>query len=85
MWKSVLIIDNLLIIMKKNTFVCRLAGVSETQHRISLFLKLHHPPKSRKDYHLQGEVYKQRWEELKNLPTPWYVSLKSLRLFMMEK
>lgn len=67
-----------------NTFICWLANISETQHRVTLYLKLHQPPNSKKDYHLRAEVYRQRWEKLKNLPNPWYVSFNSLRLFMMK-
>ncbi|TVQ46349.1 MAG: molybdate ABC transporter permease subunit [Gloeocapsa sp. DLM2.Bin57] len=68
----------------QNTFSCWLTNISETQHRISLYLKLHQPPEHHKDYHLQAEVYKQKWEELKNRPFPWYVCLNELKLFMME-
>nr|WP_202950284.1 molybdate ABC transporter permease subunit [Gloeocapsa sp. PCC 73106] len=68
-----------------NTFLCWLAGISETQHRTTLYLKLHRPPKHKKDYHLQGEIYKQTWEKLKNRSQPWHVFLDPLRLFMMEK
>lgn len=73
--------DNL---QNQNTFFCWLTSISETPHRVTLYLKLHQPPQNNQDYHLQAEVYKQRWQEIKNLPNPWYVSLNSLRVFMMN-
>jgi molybdate transport system permease protein len=67
---------------KNNTFPCWLAATSETQHRVTLYLKLHQPPKDAKDYHLQGEVYKEKWQELKNCPAPWHVYLDPLKLIL---
>ncbi len=58
-----------------NTFPCWLAGTSEMQHRVSLFLKLHAPPTGPKDYHLRAELYKDRWREQRDRPFPWYVHL----------
>lgn len=66
-----------------NSFLCWLAGTSETQHRMTVHVKLHAPPEHQKDYHLQGEVDKRIWEDLKNTTQPWYVCLDYLRLFMM--
>ena len=50
-----------------NTFPGWLLMVTETQHRVSLYIKLHSEPKSPPhDYHLQAEVYRDQWETLKN-------------------
>ncbi len=67
-----------------NTFPCWLSMTSETQHRITLYLKLHHPSKSPTDYHLQVEVFKEKWEKLKNRPFPWFVHLSPERLIFLS-
>jgi molybdate transport system permease protein len=68
----------------ENTFPCWLVRTSETPHRMTLFLKLHHPSTSHSDYHLQAEVFKEKWATLKDQPMPWYVRLDPLRLILME-
>lgn len=52
-----------------NTFPCWLAATSETQHRMTLYLKLNRPANNPEDYHLQAEVFKTRWQSLKDLPS----------------
>ncbi|MGI0494363.1 molybdate ABC transporter permease subunit [Alkalinema pantanalense CENA528] len=69
---------------RSNTFACWLAATSETPHRITLYLKLHQPPAHGEDYHLQAEVFKDRWEQLKDQPFPWNVHLNPLRLNVLE-
>uniref|UniRef100_UPI003593590A molybdate ABC transporter permease subunit n=1 Tax=Nostoc sp. TaxID=1180 RepID=UPI003593590A len=59
-----------------NTFPCWLVQTSETPHRMTLYLKLHHPSHDRSDYHLQAEVFKEKWAVLKDCPYPWYVCLE---------
>ncbi|MBW4659052.1 MAG: molybdate ABC transporter permease subunit [Drouetiella hepatica Uher 2000/2452] len=67
-----------------NAFSCWLAATSETPHRITLFLKLHCPPTSPNDYHLQAEVFKEKWQVLKNQPFPWNIRLDPQRLILLE-
>ncbi|EDX77577.1 molybdate ABC transporter, permease protein, putative [Coleofasciculus chthonoplastes PCC 7420] len=69
----------------ENTFPCWLVMTSETQHRTTLYIKLHQPPGHAQDYHLQVEVYKEKWANLKDRPFPWYVRLDPLRLILMEQ
>lgn len=66
-----------------NIFPCWLAATSETPHRMTLFLKLHGPSKGPQDYHLQAEVFKEKWNRLKERPFPWGVSLEPLRLILV--
>ena len=68
-----------------NTFPCWLAATSETPHRMTLYLKLHSPPTSPNDYHLQAEVFKDKWMTLKDRPFPWQVHLDPLRLILMQR
>ena len=67
----------------ENTFPCWLTATSETQHRMTLYLKLNNPPQSSQDYHLQAEVFKEKWTTLKDMPYPWHVQLHPLRLILM--
>ena len=68
----------------ENTFPCWLVKTSETPHRITLFLKLNHPSTNANDYHLQAEVFKEKWAILKDQPFPWHVRLDPLRLMLLE-
>lgn len=68
----------------ENTFPCWLAQTSETPHRMTLYLKLHTPPAHLQDYHLQAEVFKEKWDDLKGYPLPWHICLEPLRLFSMQ-
>ncbi|NET16560.1 MAG: sulfate/molybdate ABC transporter ATP-binding protein, partial [Okeania sp. SIO1H6] len=67
-----------------NTFPCWLAAISETQHRVTLYLKLYQPAKNAFDYHLQAEVFKEKWREIKNRSFPWQVCLQPSRLLLLE-
>jgi molybdate ABC transporter permease protein len=67
-----------------NTFPCWLATLSETQHRMTLYLKLHQPPETPEDYHLQAEVFTEKWLELKIQPYPWYIRLHPLKLMLLS-
>ncbi|WP_071189970.1 molybdate ABC transporter permease subunit [Trichormus sp. NMC-1] len=69
---------------QENTFPCWIARISETPHRVTLFLKLHSPAKDAHDYHLQAEVYKEKWMKIKDQSFPWYVHLHPLQLMLME-
>lgn len=70
---------------QENTFPCWVVQTIETPHRMTLYLKLHHPPTTANDYHLQAEVFKEKWAVLKDLPFPWHIQLEPLRLILMEE
>ncbi len=69
---------------EKNIFPCWVAGVSETPHRVTLFLKLQTIPTNRQDYHLQAEVFKEKWQILRDRPFPWLIQLPPPRLMLLE-
>ncbi|BAY99968.1 ABC transporter ATP-binding protein [Tolypothrix tenuis PCC 7101] len=69
---------------QENTFPCWLASTSETPHRMTLFLKLHSAANNPQDYHLQAEVFKEKWATMKDQPFPWYLRLDLLQLILME-
>lgn len=66
-----------------NLFPCWLASTSETPHRMSLFLKLNAKPQGSEDYHVQAEVFKEKWHSIKESPFPWYVQFDPLRLILL--
>ena len=66
-----------------NCFPGWLAATSETPHRMTLYLKLHQPPTSPEDYHLQVEVFKDKWAILQTNPLPWTVHLDPDRLVLL--
>ncbi|MFM7406559.1 MAG: molybdate ABC transporter permease subunit [Cuspidothrix sp.] len=67
-----------------NTFPCYLVRTSETPHRMTVFIKLNSAPNDIHDYHLQWEIYKEKWINLQDRPFPWYVYLDPQRLLLME-
>lgn len=67
-----------------NTFPCWLVTISETQHRITLYLKLHEDPGTNKTYDLLVEVFKDKWFELKKQPCPWYITLNPWKVILLE-
>jgi len=69
----------------ENTFPCWLAATSESPHRMTLYLKLYHTPTSFQDYHLQAEVFKEKWEMLKDRLFPWRIHLHPLRLMLLPE
>ena len=69
---------------RENTFPCWVADISETQHRVTVYLKLNYPAADFEDYDLQVEIYKEKWDVIKERAFPWYVRLEPGRLMLME-
>ncbi|MGK7956991.1 MAG: molybdate ABC transporter permease subunit, partial [Crocosphaera sp.] len=67
-----------------NIFSSWLTTTSETQHRMTLYLKLNSAPTSPFDYHLQVEVFKDQWNALQQLPQPWQIQLHPTRLMLLQ-
>jgi molybdate transport system permease protein len=67
-----------------NTFPCWIANILEAPHRLTLYLKLNEPSSHDKDYHLQAEIFKEKWAQIKDKPFPFYVHLNPLRLLLLE-
>jgi molybdate transport system permease protein len=45
-------------------------------------LRLHQPPKDSSDFHLQAEVFKEKWQRFRDRPMPWHVRLAPDALFV---
>jgi molybdate ABC transporter permease protein len=67
----------------ENTFPCWLVATSETPQRMTLYLRLNSAPNSPEDYHLQAEVFKDKWESLKGRSFPWFVQLHPRRILVL--
>jgi molybdate transport system permease protein len=68
-----------------NVFFCWLSDTRETPHRMTLYLKLHSPALNSNDHHLQAEVFKERWSQLKDLPQPWSIELAPQQLMLLTE
>jgi ABC-type sulfate/molybdate transport systems ATPase subunit len=66
-----------------NTYPCWLTATSETPHRMTLLLKFNTAPLDAQDYHVQAEVFKEKWHAIKDQPLPWSVQLDPARLILM--
>ena len=66
-----------------NTFPCWIASRNETPFRTTLYLRLNAPPAGAGDYHLQAEIFKDRFSEMESWPQPWRVHLDPARVFLL--
>lgn len=66
-----------------NIMPCWLVRTTETPHRMTLYIKLNTPPNHDWDYHLQAEVFKEKWLVLKHYSQPWQVYLDPAQLFLV--
>ena len=67
----------------ENVFSCAVVGSSETPFRRTVYLRFGTAVGS--GPHLQAEVQRDRWEELKGRPMPWHVRLDPGRVFVMPE
>ncbi|MDB9433846.1 molybdate ABC transporter permease subunit [Microcystis aeruginosa] len=67
-----------------NTFPCWLANAIEGPHRVTLYLKLNQPSNHDQDFHVQAELYKDKWLEIKEQALPWTVTLSPQRLLLLK-
>jgi molybdate ABC transporter permease protein len=68
----------------QNIYPCWLAKTTETPHRMTLYITLGRAPDREWDYHLQVEVFKEKWEVLKQHPLPWLTYLNPAQLLLVE-
>ncbi len=67
----------------ENVFPCTLVESTETPFRRTLYLRL--PSGKGNGFHIQAEVLKDRWEQLRAHAEPWRVRLDPERLFVMAE
>lgn len=69
----------------ENTFPCWLVRSSETPFRMTLYLRLDQPPGSSGQFHLQAEVFKEKWQSFRDRAFPWHLRLSPDSLFLMPE
>ncbi|HYX31771.1 MAG TPA: molybdate ABC transporter permease subunit [Oligoflexus sp.] len=67
-----------------NTFPCWLARVSESPHRLTLFLKLQSPPQDAFDAHVQVVLPREKALQFQSRPQPWFATLPGVALLPLE-
>lgn len=72
-------------IENENVFACRLSQSSETPFRITLFLTFDSRQDTSNQDFLQAEIFKEKWQRLRNKPFPWHVRLAPESLFLMTQ
>ncbi len=69
----------------KNVFECRPGFISEAPFRVTVYLTLEGKPAGEGEYHLQWEISKEKWLELKEQPLPWKIYLEPEKLMVFDK
>jgi molybdate transport system permease protein len=67
-----------------NAFPCWLVGQVESPFEITLYLRLHTPPRAGDSAHLEAEMTHADWAALSEKPQPWKVVLEPARLLLLR-
>jgi molybdate transport system permease protein len=67
----------------ENRFLCWLEDATEGPFRVTLYLRLHKPSPTHHDHHLQVEITREHWLELKSASQPWSVRLDPERILLL--
>lgn len=70
---------------RENVFPCWLTKTSETPFMMTLYLSLNSPPDTANGYQLQAELFKEKWETIKDRPFPWLIHLDPDLLFLTSE
>ena len=70
---------------EQNVFPCWIVRTSATPFRVTLFLSLDPLHAEAGAPHLQAEMFREKWERLRNRPLPWRVYLAPQSLFAMPE
>lgn len=72
-------------ITEENVFPCWPSYISEAPFRIMVYLMIGKKPLGAKEYHIQWEISREKWDELKNIPVPWNICLKPESLILINE
>lgn len=72
-------------INSENVFPCWPGFVSEGPFRVTVYLCIGQEKANSEDYHLQWEVSKEKWLDLKDTPLPWKIYLDPDKLMLFDK
>ena len=69
---------------QENVVDCWVVETTETPFHMTVYLSTCPPKPLSRDYNLQWEVSKDKWNEIINLPQPWKIYISKDKLFAME-
>ncbi|MGI6225417.1 MAG: sulfate/molybdate ABC transporter ATP-binding protein [Peptococcales bacterium] len=70
---------------KENVLKCWPSFISETPFGITVYLSVGNKPQKSEDYHLEWEITKEKWLEIKEQALPWTLCLQSENLLTFDK
>lgn len=70
---------------EKNTFNCYPVFTSETPFRTLIYLRLKEKASDEEDYELVWDMATEQWNEMKNKPVPWKISLNKDNLIYIKE
>jgi molybdate transport system permease protein len=69
----------------ENVFLCWLMETSEAPHEMTLYLRLHARPSVGDVYHLQADLPRDAWLQLRDQPQPWRIQLHPERILLLAE
>lgn len=69
----------------ENVFKCWLKFVNEQPFRMFVYLSIGETPSGTQDYDLLWDISKEKWEELRECPQPWNISLCAESIITLNK
>jgi molybdate transport system permease protein len=70
---------------ESNIFDAWPVRTSETPFRVTLYLRLAQPASDPTQHHLQAEVYKEKWRQIRDRPQPWRIRFSPGSLLLMPE
>lgn len=70
---------------RDNVFKCWPSFVSETPFRVTVYLFIGNSPKGKEEYHLQWDISKEKWFDVKERPLPWNICLSAQKLITLDR
>jgi len=68
----------------ENTFPCWPVTAVEAPFETTIYLRLHAPPAAGEPAHLEAEVSREQWAELRERPCPWHLYVDPARLLFLR-
>ena len=68
----------------ENVFDCWLVEISEAPHEFTLYLHLHAAPAAGAGPHVQADISREQWLELKDQPQPWKLQFVPQRILPLQ-
>ena len=69
----------------ENVFPCWLMETSEAPHEMTLYLRLHKSQRPGDAYHLQADLPREAWLQLRDRPQPWSIQIVPERILLLAE